>query len=60
GLALNSSRSQALIRVRYSQANLLTLWAELTHLIPDQAFLQNLSLKGKSLQIDGIANDAEA
>jgi general secretion pathway protein L len=50
----------ALAEQRKSAPRLLVIWEELARNLPDQAWLQSLSLKGSAVQIEGNADNAES
>jgi general secretion pathway protein L len=55
----SSQRIVALRREKLSSPSLLALWAELTRLLPDSAWLTGISVRESTVTIDGTAQSAE-
>jgi general secretion pathway protein L len=59
GFTAGNLQTKALADLRQSSFSVVKTWDEITRLTPDSAWLQNLSITGGQVQIDGLATDAE-
>ncbi len=58
-LQSRSQQSADLLALRSKTPSILAIWEELTHLLPDAAWVQSISQADNSLQLEGAATDAE-
>jgi general secretion pathway protein L len=57
--AVANQKAVALMNARSNSTSIIGLWTELTHIMPDDTWLQSVSVKGNSVLVEGFARDAE-